>query len=66
MEKMPWVKANKYYEMTGDTRNAVHARRNRGEWKDGIHCDIASGSLWINLEKVQEWIENQNKRSPGA
>lgn len=67
MSTMNWVKAKKYYEITGDTHDAVHARRKRGQWVDGIHCRIVAGSLWIDLEQVQEWIENPNTTtSPGA
>lgn len=64
---MAWVKAKKYYEVTGDTHDAVHARRRRGEWVDGVHCQVRGGTLWINIEEVEAWIKQaSNMPSPGA
>lgn len=55
---MKWVKLNKYCADTGDTPDAVHAKRKKGTWVDGVHCKIADdGKLWINTEAVDEWVE---------
>ncbi len=56
---MKWVKLRRYCELSGDTSNAVHAKRRKGEWLDGIHCKIApDGNLWINLTEIERWVEN--------
>jgi hypothetical protein len=55
-----WIKLKKYCELSGDTSNAVHAKRKRGLWLDGIHCQIGpDGNLWVNLEAVEKWIEGK-------
>lgn len=53
----PWVKLCKYVEITGDTADAVHARRKAGKWLDGKQCKIVDGSLYVNLAEYQKWIE---------
>ncbi len=55
---MKWVKLRKYIETSGDTSDAVHARRKTGKWLDGIHCQVRDGNLWINTEAVEKWVEN--------
>jgi len=59
---MKWVKLGKYTELSGDTSNAVHAKRKKGQWLDGLHCRIGpDGKLWINLNEVEKWVENGMK-----
>jgi hypothetical protein len=56
------VKLKKYCQDSGDTANAVHAKRKKGVWLDGIQCKIGpDGNVWINLVEVERWIENGNK-----
>ena len=55
---MKWVKLQKYWNISGDTANAVHARRKKGIWLDGIHCQVRNNNLWINTEAVERWVEN--------
>lgn len=44
-----WVKLAKHCEATGDTRDAVHARRRKHIWQDGVQCKIGpDGNLYIN------------------
>lgn len=57
-ETMKWVKLQKYCNLSGDTANAVHARRKKGIWLDGVHCQVRNKNLWINLEAVEKWVEN--------
>ena len=53
------IKLNRYCELTGDTPDAVHMRRRRGEWIDGRHCHLISGRrLWINLAEVSAWVRS--------
>ena len=59
---MNWVKLKKYCEISGDTSNAVHAKRKRGMWLDGIQCKVGpDGNVWINLIEVERWVEDGNK-----
>jgi hypothetical protein len=52
-----WVKLRKYCELSGETADAVHSKRRKGMWADGIHCRIAGdGNLWINLDEVDRWV----------
>ena len=51
-----WVKLCKSVELTGDTADAVHARRKAGKWLDGKQCKIADGSLYVNLVEYDKWV----------
>mgnify|MGYP003625770231 CR=1 FL=1 len=56
---LKWVKLKHWCNLTGDTGNAVHARRKTGKWKDGVHCMVRDGNLWINIREGQSWIESE-------
>lgn len=59
---LKWVKLKKYCQDSGDTSNAVHAKRKKGIWLDGVQCKIGpDGNIWINLTEVEKWVENGNK-----
>lgn len=59
---MKWVKLKKYCELSGDTPNAVYAKRKKGIWLDGIQCKVGpDGNLWINMIEVDKWVENGNR-----
>ncbi len=56
---MKWIKLKYYCAISGDSINAVHAKRRKGQWLDEVHCRIApDGNLWINLKAVEQWIES--------
>ncbi len=56
------MKLKKYCELTGDTPMAVHNRRRRGHWIDGVHCRVLSGRrLWINPAEVNLWFLQTQK-----
>lgn len=56
------MKMKKYCQDSGDTANAVHAKRKKGVWLDGIQCKMGpDGNIWINLIEVEKWVENGNK-----
>ena len=58
---MKWVRLQKYCELSGDTLDAVHARRRRGEWLNDIQCRLAPDKhLWVNLQEVEKWVERTN------
>ncbi|WP_211238055.1 hypothetical protein [Derxia gummosa] len=54
-----WVKLWKYCAETGDTEDAVHARRREGIWVDGVHCRLRDGKLWVSVEAFQEWLSGK-------
>jgi hypothetical protein len=53
-----WVKLDRYVELTGDSADAVMARRKTGKWLDGNQCKVVDGRLWISLSAVEGWVEN--------
>lgn len=54
-----WIRLPKYCEITGDTADAVHARRRKRQWLDGKQCIIGpDGNLWICREEVNRWVES--------
>jgi hypothetical protein len=61
---LTWVKLDRYVELSGDSMDAVQARRRLGKWIDGTQCKIVDGRLWVNLPAVEEWIEKWDARSP--
>lgn len=64
---LKWVKLDKYCEMSGDTRKAVHAKRNRQIWIEGQQWKKAQdGRIYINVQAVESWIENQHLSSLAA
>lgn len=59
---MKWVKLKRYCELSGETRDSVHAKRKAGHFVDGIHTKIADdGNLWVNVEQVEKWVEQGRK-----
>ncbi|MBZ2208509.1 hypothetical protein [Massilia soli] len=61
-----WVKLEKYAEITGDSVDAVMARRKSGKWLDGEQCKIVDGRLWVNLRSVEEWIDGGGRANRTA
>lgn len=56
---LKFVRLKKYCELTGETPEAVHARRKTSQWVDGLHCEIGPDrKLWVNLEEAQKWVTN--------
>lgn len=59
-----WIRLAKYCDNTGDSPDAVHARRRKRQWTDGLHCKIGpDGNLWVCPEEVNRWIENHQQPS---
>lgn len=59
-----WIRLAKYCELSGDSSDAVHARRRKRQWADGKQCRIGpDGNLWINPEEVNKWVESQDQRA---
>ena len=53
-----WIRLAAYCELSGDSADAVHARRRKKQWVDGVHCRIGpDGNLWVCPEEVNRWVE---------
>lgn len=60
LSPLRWVRLALYCQISGDTADAVHARRRKRQWADGLHCRVGpDGNLWVNLEEVNRWIEQR-------
>jgi hypothetical protein len=61
-----WVKLPLHCAATGDTPDAVHARRRKRVWRDGVHCLVGpDGNLYVNPEEYNKWVEGSNSPSSG-
>jgi hypothetical protein len=59
-----WVKLPEHCRQTGDTPDAVHARRRKRVWHDGVHCRVGpDGNLYVNPEEWNKWVESNSERS---
>lgn len=67
LSPLHWIRLAKYCELSGDTADAVHARRRKRQWTDGLHCRLGpDGNLWVNLEEVNKWVEGQDPRASSS
>lgn len=58
-----WVPIEAYLRDYDETREAVHTRRSKGIWQDGVHSKfVAGGGLWINLLAVNQWAAKSESR----
>ena len=54
-----WVKLPKHCAETGDTPGAIHARRRKHIWTDGVQCRLGpDGNLYINPQEYNKWVES--------
>ena len=59
-----WVRLKIHCERTGDTPDAVHARRRKRQWTDGVQCRLGpDGNLYINPEEYNKWVEGDPQSS---
>jgi len=56
---IPVITLRRYCDITGETTQAVHDRRRKGEWVDGKHCHIKRGRLWIDVPEVANWVRSE-------
>jgi hypothetical protein len=49
----------RYCDITGETAQAVHDRRRKGEWVDGKHCHMKRGRLWIDVPGIANWVRSE-------
>lgn len=45
-----WILLEKYCELTGDTKEAVYARRKKGDWLEGVQCVLVRRQIRVCLE----------------
>lgn len=58
LSPLRWVRLALYCQLSGDSADAVHARRRKRQWTDGVQCKVGpDGNLWVNLEEVNRWID---------
>lgn len=58
-----WIRLAQYCALSGDTDEAVKARRRKRQWIDGVHTRVDPlGNVWVNPEEVNKWVE-QNPSS---
>lgn len=56
-----WVLINKLVEYTGYTDDAIRAKKQRGEWKEGVHWRKGPDNrLLFNLVAIQRWLGGQH------
>lgn len=61
---MKWVRLSEWCKQTGDTEDAVHARRRAGIWLEDVHCRKAGdGRIWINTEAARQWVETSSPQA---
>lgn len=63
---LEWVKMAKWCELSGDTPNAIHARRKLGKWLDGMECKVVDGNLWVNLAAAERWVASWGQKKAVA
>ena len=62
-----WMRLAIYCQLSGDSADAVHARRRKRQWVDGLHCRVGpDGNLWVNPEEVNKWVESEPSASLSA
>jgi hypothetical protein len=61
---LKWIRLGQYCALSGDTADAVHARRRKRQWIDGRHTKVdPGGNLWVNPDEVNKWVEGQQDQS---
>ena len=62
--QLEWIRVAVYCKLSGDTRNAVAARRRRRQWVNGHHCQVGpDGNLWVNVAAVNAWVSGADGSS---
>lgn len=57
---MKWVTVKKCADMLGLSEEAIRALKKKGEWREKVHWVKRNGRVFINLEKVNLWIEGRS------
>ena len=55
-----WVKISKFTEISGYSVDAVHCKRKKGQWEEGvIWMKAPDGNIMINWREVDNWVEGK-------
>jgi hypothetical protein len=46
--QLAWVKLNRYGEISGDTPEAIRAKRKKGVWLDGLQCKVGPDGTMLD------------------
>ena len=52
-----WITIKAFAEITGFTLEAIKAKRARGIWRDGDITKKTCNTVFINIERYNEWVE---------
>ena len=61
-----WILLEKYCQLTGDTKEAVYARRKKGNWLDGVQCVLVRRRIRVCLAEVDQWIQKNSGVKPSV
>lgn len=56
---MKWITIRKCSELTGLSEEAIRAYKKKGEWVEACHWVKRNGRIFINTERVEQWIEGR-------
>lgn len=54
-----WVRAEKYFELTGTPVETVRHYRKKGWWLAGKHIATVANRLHVNIKEADAWIARQ-------
>ena len=57
VEKYEWVLLERHCEATGDTKDAVYARRKTRTWTEGLQSKRVGKKIYINHEEYNKWVK---------
>lgn len=57
---MKIVPLKRYCEISGESKDCVERRIDRGIWREGIHYQKINNvrERWIDIEEVEKWARN--------
>ena len=60
IDKLEMIPLRRYCQITGESHNAIHQRKFKGIWKEGVHLFKPDGSdWWVSLPAVREWVRGE-------
>ena len=54
-----WVRAEKYFELTGTPVETVRHYRKKGVWLVGKHLATVQNRVHVNIKEADAWIKEQ-------
>ena len=64
VSRLRWVTLHKYCELSGETQQAVYAKRKKSMWLEGVHSTLGpDGKVWVNIKEVEKWVQQSLKQS---